>query len=628
MSRPGRTSRFTVRREATAGPARAASLAAAALLALFTVLATALPASAADEEAVLRWAETITLDPDGLARVELDLTWDFGSDDRHGPELRIVHRQEYDETVDRSYRIEDVTAMSADAPAEVHLEDHGAELRIRIGDADTEISGVHTYRITYTVDGWVNPAGFAFPDGPLNDDELYLNATGDGWTIPLHDVSVTVVAPTSATAAACYAGPTGSTSSCGAASEPGRSVTFSQQTLDPGEVLTVATAFPAGTFTTEPILAERQVAPTPFALTPWTGGGGLAIAAVGSILTVRRARRLGRDEQYAGLTPGLMPTAGSSGAVTGRTQTPVAVRFTPPEGLRPGQLGTLIDETADTRDVTSTIVDLAVQGYLLIEKISEPEEDWRLVRTGKASTDLLPYEDVLITQIFTEAGETTLSRMRTTFSADLKRVQGLLYEDVTDRGWFRNNPQSARGRWAARGVGLMVAGGILTAVLAQLTSVALIGLGVVVIGLVTLATSRMAPARTAAGSAVLAQTQGFRLYLETAEADQLRFEEGEDLFSRYLPFAIAFGLTERWARVFAELAARGQDLPTPTWYIGAWGHAGFWASAGSLDRDLAQFASSADSAVSAPTPGSSGSSGFSGGGFSGGGVGGGGGGSW
>ena len=57
---------------------------------------------------------------------------------------------------------------------------------------------------------------------------------------------------------------------------------------------------------------------------------------------------------------------------------------------------------------------------------------------------------------------------------------------------------------------------------------------------------------------MLAQSLGFRRYLATAEANQLRFEEGEDIFSRYLPYAIVFGLADRWARVFSELAAQGR----------------------------------------------------------------------
>ena len=54
--------------------------------------------------------------------------------------------------------------------------------------------------------------------------------------------------------------------------------------------------------------------------------------------------------------------------------------------------------------------------------------------------------------------------------------------------------------------------------------------------------------RTAEGRALTDQVQGFRRYIETAEARTLRFEEGQDIFSAYLPWAIVFGEAERWAK--------------------------------------------------------------------------------
>ena len=39
------------------------------------------------------------------------------------------------------------------------------------------------------------------------------------------------------------------------------------------------------------------------------------------------------------------------------------VEYAPPDSIRPGQVGTLIDETATPLDVTATMVDLAVRGY-------------------------------------------------------------------------------------------------------------------------------------------------------------------------------------------------------------------------------------------------------------------------
>ena len=132
--------------------------------------------------------------------------------------------------------------------------------------------------------------------------------------------------------------------------------------------------------------------------------------------------------------------------------------------------------------------------------------------------------------------------------------------------------------------------------------------------------------RTAEGRAVTDQVEGFKTYLATAEADQLRFEEGEDIFSKYLPWAIVFELADRWAKICGDLVAMGR-LPdaTPYWYVGSY-HMGAF-NTGFLTSSLTS------AATPAPSSGSSGSgfgggSSFGGGGFSGGGGGGGGGGSW
>jgi uncharacterized membrane protein len=147
-------------------------------------------------------------------------------------------------------------------------------------------------------------------------------------------------------------------------------------------------------------------------------------------------------------------------------------------------------------------------------------------------------------------------------------------------------------------------------------------------GIIFLFGQRMA-AKTADGSAVLAQSLGFRQYLVTAEARQIRFEEAQDIFSRYLPYAIVFGVADRWASTFSEVAeaatAAGQSIGMPGWYIFA-GSGGF-GNFGGIASGMDSFSTMASGTFTS-TPGSSGGSGFGGGGFSGGGGGGGGGGSW
>jgi uncharacterized membrane protein YgcG len=295
-------------------------------------------------------------------------------------------------------------------------------------------------------------------------------------------------------------------------------------------------------------------------------------------------------------------------------------------------MGTLTDETADPRDVTATIIDLAVRGYLRIEEVAPPGArgggDWNLRVLSGPLAGLAPYERELLDSLFAGRTVVMLSAIKTTFSQAMARVQVKLYTEVTTLGWFRDSPDAVRSRWALAGVGIGALGGVVTFILAAATSWALVGVSIIALGILVLALSRRAPARTAAGTAVLAQSLGFKRYLETAEANQLRFEEGEDLFSRYLPFAIVFGVAERWAGIFEQLARQGRTVAEPTWYVGPYfGPGHFWLGGAHFGQAMNAFSETASATIAAPTPGSSGGSGFSGG-FSGGGGGGGGGGGW
>ena len=49
----------------------------------------------------------------------------------------------------------------------------------------------------------------------------------------------------------------------------------------------------------------------------------------------------------------------------------ISVQYEPPDKLTPGECGTLVDNEAAMRDITATLVDLAVKGYMTIEQKDE-----------------------------------------------------------------------------------------------------------------------------------------------------------------------------------------------------------------------------------------------------------------
>ena len=294
--------------------------------------------------------------------------------------------------------------------------------------------------------------------------------------------------------------------------------------------------------------------------------------------------------------------------------------------MRPAEVGLLMDERADTLDVTATIVDLAVRGHLKIKETKSggilglfKKEDYELERIEQPDDSLLPYEERLKTAIFDEGDVVQLSDLKNKFHEDLKLVKTDLYQNaVRDLKFFPQNPESVRTTYQIAGVVMDALGGGLVFALGITLGAGIIGAAPIVTGVAVLVLASAMPRRTATGRRMYRRCVGFRLYMETAEKDRQRFAEDANIFHEYLPYAIVYGCVERWAKVFEDLGLE----PKATWYAGRHGFVPL--AFASTVNDF----SSSISTVMASTPGSSGSSGFGGGGFSGGGGGGGGGGSW
>jgi uncharacterized membrane protein YgcG len=592
------------------------SFAAAALLALFAVPAWA----QSTQEVIHDYTVEIQILSDGHLTITETIDYDFGSTRHHGIFRTIPTRFYRDDVYDRIYRIEDVSVTaSAGAPSDTEVSQEGTSTVIRIGDPDVEISGRHTYMVVYRVEGALN--AFA------GHDELYWNAIGDEWAVPIERADVTVKTPADIRRVTCFQGYAGSTESCNA-EQHGPTATFSAgRTLQPLEGLSIVVAIPKGAVPEpKPILDERWSAGRAFSLNAGTMGAAAVMLAVLGGALFRMWSREGRDRRFLGspIDQVMGTTSGEDETVPiGEGDFEAPVEFAPPEGVRPGQIGTLLDERANVIDVTATIVDLAGRGFLLIQEIPGEglfsKADWNLIRLEKGWTELFAYEKELLDGLFRDGNEVKVSDLKTTFAERLHGVEQSLYEDAMREKWFRARPDHVRTRWAGRGVLLTVVGGGLTFVLARWTHWGLVGIPVIVAGVALALMARWMPARTAKGTAMLRRIRGFRRVIATAETHMSRWAEEENVFTRYLPYAIVFGLTKKWAKAFEDL---GLAPVTSSWYEGPHPFTAL-AFADSIDG----FAVTTGGTL-ASTPASSGSSGFGGGGFSGGGGGGGGGGSW
>jgi uncharacterized membrane protein YgcG len=581
-------------------------------------------------ERVLALAAAYRIESNGSLTVVERIDYEFAGTEHHGIFRNIPDRLTYDSKYDRVFPI-DVLSVTIDNGSKVKYDvsHHGSDLQVKIGDPKKTVSGRHEYTIAYRVQGTLN----GFPD----HDELYWNAVGTGWEVPMDRVTVKVTAPADIRGRVlCFTGPVGSTQACQRVKVKGSTASFVQSELSPHDGVTVVVALPKGAVQApHPILKERWAFQRAFALTPLSGtlGGLLLVVLLGGVIWLLWVR--GRDRRAVGsAVDAAFATPGDEQRVALFERGSSPVEYAPPDGIRPGQVGTLVDETANPLDVTATIVDLAVRRYLRIEEIPKHgwfgHRDWRLVKLREADDGLLDYERSLLDKLFEKVdhddegvprdalASVRLSVLRKQFAERLKKVQEKLYDDVFKRGWFAARPDKIRDTWHARGWALVIVGAVLTFALAAYTHLGLVGLPVVLAGLVMVAGSKRMPRRTPKGTGLVRRVMGFRTYIATAEATELRFDERENIFAKYLPYAIVFGLTERWAKAFAGLA----EETSYDWYLGV--HP-FTVVA--LTDSIGHFTVSTSGSISS-TPSGSGSSGFGGGGFSGGGGGGGGGGSW
>jgi uncharacterized membrane protein YgcG len=562
---------------------------------------------------------------DGRVEVTEDILVDFGALQRHGIFRDIPVEYEYEPDPDY-HRVIDIDVVAVtDGARSIQYETSrlGSNLQIKIGDPDVFVTGEQRYVITYLAEKALNPQEAW--------DEFYWNVTGNEWDVTIESASAVVDAP-AIERSACFEGPKGSTDPCGITGFP-RPVFTATRSLPPGSGLTVVIALTKGTvdvgaldLVKEKSDAEKVkdfvgVSPLPIAAAAFLG-------VVGTLGVARYWWLNGRDRWF-----------GDVHYLTGNTEATtrplfakdsVVVEYMPPEiarrqrRLRPAEIGALLDERADTLDVTATLVDLAVRGYLRITEIEKTwifgSKDYRLEKLKEPTEDQLAYEASLLNRLFDEGDTVEMSDLKDEFYKDLSKVKEMLYTQVVSEDkFFPRDPEKVRTYHRVGGVVIIAVGAAAAYFLGAGIGAAIIGAPIILVGLLVLLTAGMMPRRTPAGREMYRRVLGFREYMEVAETDRQRFYEDENIFQEYLPYAIVFGSVDKWARAFEDM---GIEPNTGNWYVGA---APFHAVA--FSQSLQGFSSSMSSAI-ASTPGGSGGSGFSGGGFSGGGGGGGGGGSW
>ncbi len=436
-------------------------------------------------------------------------------------------------------------------------------------------------------------------------DELYWNVTGDEWDVPVGDASAQILLPPGVTGVRTNEF-TGSYGSRGQNAE----VTASENTVEVSmtrplsfhEGLTIVVGWDKG-FVKEPGTSDLI---EQFLASNWPIFLPIPVFLFMFWLWFTR----GRD-----------PRVG-----------PIAVQYAPPVGMSPAEAGTLVDEDAAMRDITATIVDLAVRGYIVIEEkeksgmmglVHNKEYVFHLKKNAKEWAGLKPHELVLLAGIFSNGAQTDveLSSLQNEFYKNLPSIKESIFDALMQHGYFLHRPDYVRSGYVTGGIVIGVLLFLTGNWLSQKTGVALVPFFVAAIlsaGIIA-GLGWFMPARTADGAKALAGVLGFEDFLSHVEADHMdRISQTPETFEKFLPYAMALGVEKKWVGAFQNIYTQ-----PPSWYQGGYYNGGFYPVMfiSSLDNMTMRARSSMASA-----PRSSGGSGFGGGGSSGGGFGGGGGG--
>lgn len=533
----------------------------------------------------------IEVNRDSSINVKENIVYDFGNQDRHGIYRNIPYKYKA-RGGNFNLRFSDIKAADENGNTYMHeVTNQGNDINIKIGDPNTYITGVHTYVISYKVQRALNYFE--------SHDELYWNVTGNEWDVNIEEsqAKITLPEPTERKQIQmkCFTGVLGSTTEdCTKEVVDDKTVSFrSNEKLSYYEGLTIVLGWPKG-MVTEPDFWQKAL---------WILGDNwyLGIPVVVFIFSYLYWRVRGRDPK--------------------KRETIIA-EYEPPDGLSPAEVGTIYDNKADTKDITATLIDLAIKGYLKIKQTGEGRKDYTFIKLKEVGDLKNDYEVDLVNSIFGSKTETKLNDLKNTFYTDLNRIKRNIYNTVTNKKYYAKNPNRAKFGCLFIFSLLMFMASI---PLGFVTLNFYLGISLLISSIIMFVFSMFMSKRTIKGVRTLEKILGFKEFLTVTEKERLKFHNPPDmvpeLFEKFLPYAMALGVETEWAKNFEDIYKK-----QPDWYES---HTPGVFTSVMLANSLSSFSAGASSVmVSQPaSTASGGGSGFSGGG-SGGGFGGGGGGSW
>ncbi|WP_181727239.1 DUF2207 domain-containing protein [Streptomyces sp. PT12] len=463
---------------------------------------------------------------DGTARITEVIDYDFDGEQRHGIYRDVPGTEAGD--------VRDV-AVTADGEPVPHRVEGGLDARIVIGDPDATVTGVHRYRIEYTL--------------PRRGDEEWLawDAVGTRWDVPIGDVDAHLAAPFALEDPSCVAGASGSREGCAGVRQPvPGQLDVAVEGLDAHEGLTLA----ARVGDEDGGGAALPEAPGGRAPAAEAGGGATtgwlwatAIALVAAALAAELVRWAGRER--------VQEAKGRVRRVDiRRLGASVTPRGEPPAGLAPAHAGILLTDRVRQEHLAAWLLTAAAKGHLTISGDRRPVLHQASGPPAGGAGDPLTAE--VLGAVFARKPRVPLGQYNRAFATAWKLLGRRLDEWRRAGGEGLWEPRGRRRRFA-RWVGAVAAVAGVAAVGIAATDVAVVGaawraplaVGAALAGagLAVLVRAWELPSLTARGSDLWCQAEGYRRHL-AGRAE--RGGEAHDDAGIVTAWAVALGEAETW----------------------------------------------------------------------------------
>jgi len=483
------------------------------------------PVTAQDLEQIDNFDVRINLKADSSFEVTETIVYDFGQplEERHGIYRYLPYSYQRSGT---NYNVRlTVTGVTDVAGNNYNYTSSrsGGWLTLKIGEADKTITGQHTYVIKYLVERAIN----YFEE----QDELYWNVSGTDWPVDIASSTVSINLPQEVLNEdlqfACYTGEYGATESdCNLQMvDESNYVAYTRELLNPGEGFTIVMGLPKGVLI-PPSFTKQSI---------WFLKDNWYVFLPIIIFIVL---------MYIWLTKGRDPKT--------KLSETVIPYYSPPEDLEPGLLGVIYDETADLKDISSSIIDFAVRGFLKIKELKtktllKKSTDYEFIKL-KSETGLKEeYEKEIFRGIFANQKTRRLSSLKNKFYKKLPNIKKSLYQLVVEQGYFPLNPDRVRSAYLVWGVVFIILGFIVMMIGLAVYA----GVSVMVCGVLIAFFSKAMPRRTKYGVDTLSKILGLKMYLNVAEKDRIKFHNAPskrpEVFEKLLPYAMVMGVEKEWS---------------------------------------------------------------------------------